>query len=204
MKKLVIISSLIIYSLADRSLYAQGIGSVETIGGTGQSALGNATGNTKSSASESLYIGPGNYLVDGTWEIYSKNVVIDPNAIISGAGSIVFLNPSVAGGASSPTIIDGNNALNATNVNIVLQNASGMQLANIDFPADLVSAGFTNDATTSTLYIGTDLNLAVSGANITLGTGVVGDLRFDSAPGKYGRGAERRRKSESETGRHRS
>lgn len=180
MKKLLIASGFFIYILSGSTAFAQGTGSVETIGTGPLSVFGAAAATTKASASETLYIGPGTHQIDGTWEIYSKNILIDPNAVITGTGTMVFYNPSVAGGTASATLIDGNNSTNAIAVNISLQNASGMQLINMDFPAALTGAGFTNNSTSSTLYIGTNLNLAVNGANVLLGTTVVGDLRFDN------------------------
>jgi hypothetical protein len=121
--------------------------------------------------------------MNGTWEIYSKNVVIDPAAIITGTGTIHFYNPSVAGGASSPTLIDGNDGTQAIGVAVVHQNASGLQLINKDFPTDLVAAGFTNNSTSATLYLGADIDLAVDGADITLGSSVKGDLKLNADAG---------------------
>lgn len=162
-----------------RAAHAQAPGSARAYGGP-MSTKGISTGGTDAELSETLYIGPGTYVIDGTWEIYSKYVVIDPAAVITGTGTIKFFNPSVAGGAASPTLIDGNAGTNAIGVNMELDNASGMQLMNINFPSDLTSAGFTNNTAASTVYAGSGLNLAVDGADITLGAGVAGDLRFDS------------------------
>ena len=124
---------------------AQSVGS-ESIYGGPLSTVSIVAGATYADVSETLYIGPGTYEINGTWEIYSKNVVIDPAAIITGSGTIHFYNPSVAGGASSPTLIDGNDLSQPIGVAIVHQNASGMQLVNTDFPADLVAAGFSNNS----------------------------------------------------------
>ncbi|WP_025765398.1 hypothetical protein, partial [Dyadobacter tibetensis] len=139
-----------------------------------------APGGTHADAAETLYIGPGTYQIDGTWEIYAKNIVIDPNAIIQGTGSIQIYNPSVAGGAASITNVDGNNQSSSIGVAVVLNNASGMQITELPFPADLTAAGFSNNTADNTLYLGTDLNLAVDGADVTLDATVKGDLRFDS------------------------
>lgn len=158
--------------------HSQAPGSVSTHGGP-LSTINVVAGGTYADASETLYIGPGTYIIDGVWEIYSKNVVIDPAAEIEGTGSILFYNPSVAGGLTSPTLIDGNASTNAILPNIHLQNADGMQLTNIDFPADLVTAGFVNNASASSVYIGAGFDLSVDGADIVLGTGVRGDLIFD-------------------------
>lgn len=164
--------------LAAAGVQAQAPGSVSTYGGP-LATVAIATDGTHADAAETIYIGPGTYDINGTWEIYSKYVVIDPAAIITGTGTIRLYNPSAAGGAASPTLIDGNAGSNAIAVNIELQNATGMLLTNIDFPADLTAAGFTNNTTAASVYVGADLNLAVDGANVTLGTAVTGDLRFD-------------------------
>lgn len=153
--------------------FAQAPGSVTVYNGSV------AIAGYQADISETLYIGPGTYTVDGTWEIYSKNVVIDPAAVITGTGTIQFYNPSVAGGAPSATFIDGNDATNAIEVNVVLNNAQGITISEIPFPADLTGAGFTNNTANNTLSIGKGFDLAVDGANVTLGSGVVGDFTFD-------------------------
>src|SRR5690349_11106332 len=114
---------------------AQGLGSVETTGGAAASSVVSmAASDTTASVSESLYIGPGNYQIDGTWNIYSKNVWISPEAIITGTGTIKFFNPSDAGGASSATLIDGNNNTASIDVNIELHNASNLILTDLVGP----------------------------------------------------------------------
>ena len=55
-----------------------------------------------------------------------------------------------------------------------------MKLTNIAFDPSLTAAGFTDNTASSALYIGKDVDLAVDGADITLGTGVTGDLVFDA------------------------
>ncbi len=155
------------------SLLAQAPGSEET--NMGYFSIANT--GTSSSVSETLYLGPGTYEINGTWEIYSKKIVIDPAAIITGSGTIHIFNPSVAGGATSRTYIDGNTSSNAINVNIVLHNPSGMELKNIDFSADLVAFGFIN-ITSSSTYIGKNFDLAVDGADIWLDVDAIGNLRF--------------------------
>lgn len=157
---------------------AQAPGSVTTFGGP-LSTVSIAGGGTQADVAETVYIGPGNYQVDGTWEIYAKNVVVDPAAVVTGNGSIVFYNASAAGGVSGITLIDGNNSTNVIDANMVLQNAAGMQIANVDFPPDLTGSGFTNNSMNS-VYAGKDLDLAVDGADVILGTGTIGDLHFDN------------------------
>ncbi len=151
--------------------------SVATYGGSNGSSL--YIGGSHITTEETLYLGRGSYEINGIWEVYSKNIVIDPNAVISGTGSIQIYNPSDMGKTPSQTFIDGNAIATAIEVNIVLNNASGMVLKNIDFPSELAGTGFTNNTVSST-YIGKDLNLAVDGADVWLGTINVGDLRFDN------------------------
>src|ERR1700678_3445538 len=106
-----------------QALHAQLPGSVETDLG-----LTIAAGDTTATVSETLYLGPGNYQINGTWQIYSKNVWISPAAALVGAGSIRFFNPSAAGGDPGPTLVDGNNNSAAINLNLALHNAAGLSL----------------------------------------------------------------------------
>lgn len=139
---------------------------------TSHTGLGITTGGTHSESSETLYIGPGTYQIDGIWQIYSKSIVVDTNAIITGTGTIQIYNPFVAGGTTSRTLIDGNNSTNPIEVNVVLNNASGMEITDIMGP-------FANVTSNNTLYAGKDLNLAIDGADIWLDADVIGSLRFD-------------------------
>lgn len=144
----------------------QGPGSVETIGGTaGTVVYSTATGNTTSSVSETLYMGPGIYQIDGTWEIYSKNVWISPDAVIAGTGIVRFLNPSVAGGAGSPTLMDGNNNAAFLNVNLSLQNAGNMILTDIAGPG----TPWNDVAGNANLTTGLDFAFAVTSGDVLLG-----------------------------------
>jgi hypothetical protein len=65
---------------------AQAAGSFETVNGY----MAVAANCTHASAGENIYIGPGTYLINGTWQIYSKNVWISPAAVFSGSGTIRF------------------------------------------------------------------------------------------------------------------
>lgn len=174
-KSKLIIILLLLYGYV---VQAQAPGSSTVYGGP-LSTVGIATGGTVAEFSETLYIGPGDYVIDGSWDIYSKNVVIDSLAIINGSGSIRLFNPSAGGGLASRTFIDGNNLKNSIETAIVLNNASGMEITEIPFPADLVAAGFTNKSN-NTVYAGKDLRLATDGADIWLDADAVGDLRFDA------------------------
>jgi len=64
---------------------AQAPGSSEATGGTaGTSAMALEASDVTASVAETLYIGPGDYTINGTWEIYSKNVWISPAATFTG------------------------------------------------------------------------------------------------------------------------
>ncbi|SDL53106.1 Por secretion system C-terminal sorting domain-containing protein [Siphonobacter aquaeclarae] len=168
---------------------AQAPGSTTVYGGPLQTVSLSA-GSTLADAAETLYIGPGTYVIDGTWEIYSKNVVIDPAAVITGSGTIHFFNPSAAGGAASQTLVDGNTAA-PIDVNLVLDNPDGLQLKEIPVSPDLTAAGFSDNPAASTLQVGKDLLLATDGANVFLGTGTAGDLAFDADATISGYGVNR-------------
>lgn len=155
--------------------------SAQAVGSSNTENTARYIGGTRTTLAESLYIGPqANITVDGTWVIYSKNIVIDPNAVIQGNGRILIYNPSEVGGIASATMIDGNGSRNAIDVNIELHNAEGMELTSIPFPSDLLASGATNNASNSSVYIGKDLNLAVDGADVTLDAAVTGDLVLDA------------------------
>jgi hypothetical protein len=145
---------------------AQNTGSVETTGGiAGLSALSMAAGDTTTSVSETLYIGAGSYRIDGTWNIYSKNVWISPQAVITGTGTLKFFNPAVAGGISSPTSVDGNNIAGFIDVNIELNNASNLNLADLTGPDPA-----WNDSTGKANFpVGKGFDFAVANGNVVLG-----------------------------------
>lgn len=161
---------------------AQATASAETLTGIG--IAGNYT-----TISESVFIGPGTYVLNGTWDIYAKNVWISPDAIISGTGSIRFNNPADAGGTSGATLIDGNNSIHAIDVNIFQNNDAGAGLTQI--VKDGTLTGWADSTAGASLYVGKDLNLAVAGANVALGTGVAGNLIFDADATISGYAADR-------------
>lgn len=153
--------SLLLLCVQARS-YAQAAGSQEVIEGY----MAVAAGCTHASAGESLYIGPGTYVVNGTWQIYSKNIWISPAAIISGTGAIKLYNPSAAGGTASTSLLDGNNSPNFLNVNLVLANASGLTLTNSSLTSGFTSGGWVDSSGTASLSNGKDFNFNVSGAYV--------------------------------------
>jgi hypothetical protein len=144
---------------------AQQPGSTEVISGY----MSIASGCARASASENLYIGPGTYVVNGTWQVYSKNIWISPNAVISGSGTIHLYNPSTAGGTASSSLMDGNNSSNFINANIALHNASDMTLTDIALPSDLTSAGWSATSGNASLSVGSDFNFAVANGDAMIG-----------------------------------
>ncbi len=145
---------------------AQAAGSFETVSGY----MAVAASCTHASAGENIYIGPGTYLINGTWQIYSRKVWISPAAVFSGSGTIRFFNPSVAGGAASSTLIDGNNSSNFINVNIRLDNASDMVLTDVAPTAAMTASGWTNAAGNASLSVGADFNFAVDNGDAVIGS----------------------------------
>lgn len=143
--------------------------------GSGSSTVDNssvtiATGTIEQRFSESTYFGPdANWTIDGTLEIYSKNVWIAPGATFSGNGKIVIYNPSdnpfYKVIASGSTIIDGNNG---GFINLLIEDRSDK---NLDLN-DITDPGYatTNPLgpASATLNIANTLNLAVDGANVIL------------------------------------
>ena len=147
------------------NLLAQASGSQEVVNGY----MAIATGCTHASAGESLYIGPGTYLINGTWEVYSKNVWISPAAIISGSGIIRFYNPSAAGGTASPSLVDGNNSGNFVAVNLSQSNASNMVLTDNALPATLSAAGWADVAGNASLSVGKKFGFSVANGYALIG-----------------------------------
>lgn len=152
--------------LANQQVRSQVPGAVQAYKGL---SFGVATGGGEMvSISGSMYIGPGDYTINGQWTIYSSNVAIDPNAHIQGIGRIRFRDPFDADAADTPatTYIDGNGS--RIDLMVLQGNKQGLTLANIDFPDELTKAGFLNKGNVNTLYVNNTLDLTVAGANIHL------------------------------------
>lgn len=129
-----------------------------------------AVGTTEQRFSEGSYFGPNaNWVIDGTLDIWSKNVWIAPGATFSGMGRIVIHNPGTnpfyTSMRSGPTNIDGNNG-NFINLLIEHQNNSDIILNDISDPG----YGTTNasDESSAALNIAGTLDLAVDHANVIL------------------------------------
>ncbi|RDC56145.1 gliding motility-associated C-terminal domain-containing protein [Pedobacter chinensis] len=148
-------------------LYAQtGAGSMTV----DNSTVTIATGTTEMRFSEGSYFGPdANWTIDGTLEIYSKNIWIAPGAIFSGSGKIIIYNPGdnpfYIDMPAGPTRIDGNNG---AFINLIIEHRNRNNIT----LADVTDPGFatTNPGgvQAATLNIGGTLDLATNGANIIL------------------------------------
>lgn len=151
-----------------------------TLGVNAQTGLGSMTvdesavivaeGTTELRFSEGTYFGPkANWEINGTLEIYSKNVWIAPGATFSGTGRIIIYNPGnnpfYTGMTAGPTRIDGNNG-NFINLIVEHRNEENIVLADTQDPG----YGTSNPSgpAAAALNIGGTLNLAVDRANIIL------------------------------------
>nr|WP_199158726.1 gliding motility-associated C-terminal domain-containing protein [Pedobacter sp. ASV2] len=139
-----------------------------------------ASGSTESRFSEGSYFGPqANWEINGTLEIYSKNVWIAPGATFSGTGKIVIYNPGknpyYPEMGSGATVIDGNNG-NFINLLVEHQNSNNIMLADVTDPG--YATANPSGAASAQLNIGGTLNLAVDHANIILNSQ---NLAFNSA-----------------------
>lgn len=108
--------------------------------GAGTTSLHNGlyigSGATWTDVAETMYLGPGSYTIEGTWNIYSKNIWIHPDATISGDGKMVFQNPSANPNypdMTGATTIDHNNGV-LIEVSILHQNPNNIILGDIADP----------------------------------------------------------------------
>ncbi|WP_169306843.1 gliding motility-associated C-terminal domain-containing protein [Pedobacter polaris] len=127
-------------------------------------------GTTELRFSEGSYFGPNaHWQIDGTLEIYSKNIWIAPGATFSGAGKIIIYNsgsnPFYEQMPAGPTKIDGNNGA-FIGMLVEHRNDDNMVLSDINDPgyATINPQG----ALAAAFKIGSTLDLAVNNANILL------------------------------------
>lgn len=151
------------------------IGLANAQSGAGSSTADNsvvniAVGTTEQRFAENSYFGPNtNWTIDGTLEIYSKNVWIAPGATFAGNGKIIIYspgaNPIYPAMGSGPTNIDGNNG-NFINLIIEHRNANNMLLNDVNDPgyATINPTGVAS----ATLNIGGTLDFEVNGADVIL------------------------------------
>jgi gliding motility-associated-like protein len=143
--------------------------------GSGSMTVDNSTvtiaeGTTEMRFSEGSYFGPNaNWVIDGTLEIYSKNIWIAPAATFRGTGKIVIYNsganPFYQGMSAGPTRIDGNNGA-FIGMLVEHRNDDNIMLSDLDDPG----YGTINPqgALAAALKMGSTLDLAVDKADIIL------------------------------------
>lgn len=143
--------------------------------GSGSMTVDNSTvnlaaGTTEQRFSEGSYFGPNaNWTIDGTLEIWSKNIWIAPGATFKGIGKIVIHNPGAnpfyIDMASGPTNIDGNNG---AFIGMLLEHRNDDNIV----LADVADPGYNTinpqGVLSATLNIGAELNLAVNKADVIL------------------------------------
>jgi gliding motility-associated-like protein len=177
MNKYIFRTTLVLLLFSSLSLCAQtGAGSMTV----DNSIVTIAKGTTEIRFSEGSYFGPkANWTIDGTLEVYSKNLWIAPEAIFSGSGRIIIHNPGdnpfYVDMTAGATNIDGNNG---SFINLIIEhrNTANAILADIADPG-YGSTGPLGVASAS-LNIGGELDMAANGADIILNGH---DLTFNSA-----------------------
>lgn len=156
-----------IFLSAGISGYAQtGAGSMTV----DNSAVYIAAGSTEMRFSEGSYFGPNaSWVIDGTLEIWSKNIWIAPGATFSGKGKIVIYNPGdnpfYTDMSSGPTNIDANNS-SFIGLTLVHHNNKNILLTDLTDPG----YGTTNPsgAQSAALNIGDTMDMAVDRGDIIL------------------------------------
>jgi gliding motility-associated-like protein len=143
--------------------------------GSGSMTVDNSTmivsaGTTEQRFSEGTYFGPNAvWQIDGTLEIYSKNVWIAPGATFSGSGKIVIYNPGdnpfYTSMGSGPSNIDGNNA---GFINLLLEHRNPQNIVLNDVSDPGFGTANPSGALSATLNIGGTLALSVNGADVIL------------------------------------
>ncbi|MCX2454030.1 gliding motility-associated C-terminal domain-containing protein [Pedobacter sp. PLR] len=143
--------------------------------GAGSMTVDNSTvtiaeGTTEMRFSEGSYFGPtADWTIDGTLEIYSKNIWIAPGATFKGKGRVVVYNPG-----SNPfypemkaaaTKIDGNNG-EFINLLIEHRNNDNIILADVDDPG--YQTNNPQGPLAAELNIGKEIDLAVNNADVIL------------------------------------
>lgn len=165
-KNITICASVLVSILWGGKTYAQN--------GSGSSFLDNGrkevrTGTAEVIYSERLYIGPdAEWKMDGDLYVYSKQVWIAPTAKLTGTGKIIFkdpgVNPYYQGWGKQATAIDGNGGEYIA-VNIVIDNPSNIQLANIQDPGFGIGGNTANNAD---LRVASNIDFNVAGGDILL------------------------------------
>ncbi|RZK19436.1 MAG: gliding motility-associated C-terminal domain-containing protein [Pedobacter sp.] len=166
-KKIIPILLLIFLFISSSKIYAQTGAGSKTVD---DSAVIVSVGNTETRYAEGTYFGPNaNWVINGTLEIFSKNIWIAPGATFSGSGKIVIYNPGdnpfYVDMPASATMIDGNNS-NFINLLIEHHNKNSAILSDVADPG--YGTANPSGVLAATLNIGGTLDLAENRANIIL------------------------------------
>lgn len=129
-----------------------------------------APGTVELRFSESTYFGPNSqWEINGTLEIWSKNIWIAPSATFTGTGQIIIHDPSTnpyyGDMEAGSTVIDGNNAA-FIDVDVELRNPANLVLGDLEDPG----YGTANAAgsAAAALNIGKRFTFAVDGGDVLL------------------------------------
>jgi gliding motility-associated-like protein len=133
--------------------------------------------------SETSYFGPNaQWEINGTLEIWSKNIWISPSARFTGSGKIIIHDPSTnpyySGMTAGPTQIDGNNGIDIATA-IEMRNPANLKLTDLSDPG--YSSINPTGAKAAALNIGSSFEFAVDGGDVILngfdfGIGQAGSL----------------------------
>lgn len=129
-----------------------------------------APGTVELIFSESFYFGPeSDWEVNGTLEIWSKNIWIAPTAKLHGTGKLIIHNPGdnvyYEDWSDSPTYIDGNNGL-PIELDIELRNPYNLILRDMDDPG--FGTANPGNSRAAALSLAGSFTFAVDGGDILL------------------------------------
>ena len=165
--KLLIVLSLSLSFCIILSSYGQG--------GSGSATVENSTvliaeGTTEMRFSQGTYFGPAaDWTVDGTLELWSENIWIAPSAKFRGMGKIIIHNPGdspyYTNTTSGATYIDGNNG---EFINLFIEHRNNANVILLDHNDPGYGTSNPSGSSSAQLNIGSNLELAVNGANIIL------------------------------------
>lgn len=155
--------------------------------GAGSSTVDNsvvsiAAGTTELRFSERAYFGPdAQWEINGTLEIWSKQIWISPTARFTGSGKIIIhdpgTNPYYSSMTGGPTQIDGNNGI-FIQTTIELRNPSNLILAELSDPG--YGTANPTAAKAAALNIGGLFDFAVDGGDV-----ILNGFDFGVAPNGY-------------------
>lgn len=140
--------------------------------GTGSSNLHSSlfleAGSSVTDLAETLYLGPGTFTINGTWDIYSKYFWIHPSANISGTGTIVLHNPgsnSFYPGMTGPLTLDHNNGVP---IDLMIGHNSVTNVVLGDVADVAYSTTNPSGSSAAALKLAKGMNLMVNGGDVIL------------------------------------